>query len=145
MSGLIILNTKIDLKYEDFQIYWKESSIRLCADGGKNRLDEYLKEQNQMVEINDIASLIIIGDMDSYIGDHSNIIKLNDQDTTDFTKCVNYLESLKVFDILVIGGYGGRLDHQCANLETIIKSKYNMIMVDGLNYVQKINKGINIF
>lgn len=89
---------------------------------------------------------LIIGDMDSYKGFNSKVIKIEDQDTTDFTKCVTYIEKhFKVDKIIVIGGFGGRFDHECANMQTILKSQIKIVMIDKDNYICKINIGDNIF
>lgn len=89
---------------------------------------------------------LIIGDMDSYVGFNSKIIKIEDQDTTDFTKCIMHIENnLGITDIIVIGGYGGRFDHECGNMQTIVKSNSHIVMIDKNNYVCKINVGDNNF
>lgn len=139
--ALLFLNTKINC---DLRGYWNDSDIgiKICADGAMHRLTAYNLKHNTHYKPD-----LVIGDMDSYTNDNINVkvIKIDDQDTTDFTKCVMYLEDIGVTDITVIGGYGGRLDHQCANLQTIIKSKAKITMVDKDNYTCKILKGNNKF
>jgi len=157
--ALLILNTKITV---DLSNYWNNFNIKICADGAMHRLSTYNQKHNTNYKPD-----LIIGDMDSYtdLNNDVRIIKIDDQDSTDFTKCVMYLEcfdlskhsdlfpldngnklkDIGITNILVIGGYGGRLDHQCANLQTIIKSKAIITMIDKDNYCTKILKGDNIF
>jgi thiamine pyrophosphokinase len=95
---------------------------------------------------NSLVPDLIIGDMDSYSGFDSRVIKIEDKDTTDFTKCIRHIENnLRIINIIVIGGYGGRFDHECGNMQTIAKSKCHIIMIDKDNYVCKINIGSNNF
>jgi thiamine pyrophosphokinase len=138
--ALLILNTKINLSLPVFAKYWDSATIKICADGGATRLEIY----NVKHSTNYIPDLII-GDMDSYSGNNKEILKINDQDTTDFTKCIQYLEGRNISDILVIGGYGGRMDHVFANYDTIIKSNSKIVMIDRDNYSCKINLGSNTF
>ena len=137
--ALLILNTKITI---DLSNYWDKFNIKICADGAMHRLTTYNQKHNTNYKPN-----LIIGDMDSYLNKDNDvrIIKIDDQDTTDFTKCVTYLEDIGIAEILVIGGYGGRLDHQCANLQTIIKSKAVLTMIDKDNFCTKIPVGDSTF
>jgi len=142
--ALIILNTKINFNIEK---YWHDPNIiiKICADGGANRLNKYNLKNKQNLKYKLVPDLII-GDMDSYTGFDTKIIKIDDQDTTDFTKCVMHIENnFEVDEIHVIGGFGGRFDHECSNMQTILKSSIKIIMFDKDNYVCKINIGHNIF
>ena len=110
-----------------FSHLWRESSLRLCADGAANRLHDNLDEDLRAQMLPDL----ITGDLDSLRGDVAtfysdrgvNILGEADQDTHDFEKCLRWLErkqvaepSARPFSVVAVGAFGGRLDQQMANL-----------------------------
>jgi thiamine pyrophosphokinase len=114
-TALIILNQPIPSKL--IKDIWHKVSIRICADGGANRL----------MQLNLIPDKIV-GDLDSLHEDartyYSNveIIHLEDQDTNDFEKCIQLINDTPDIDqILAVGALGGRFDHQMANISTLYK------------------------
>ncbi|KAK9710844.1 thiamine pyrophosphokinase, variant 2 [Basidiobolus ranarum] len=94
--AVIVLNQPIPHKDTIFKHIWKTASIRLCADGGTNRLhDTFAGTEDLHHYIPDY----ITGDFDSlrpevkeFYEKKGVIIQKNeDQDSTDFTKCVNII------------------------------------------------------
>lgn len=86
-----------------FPRIWNQSSIRICADGGANRIYD-----NFEINIRDHGHLklpnYIVGDLDSlrkdvleyYRSRGTDIIKIDDQDTTDLEKSYNLLSQFSV-------------------------------------------------
>jgi thiamine pyrophosphokinase len=59
---------------------------------------------------------------------NAEIVQIDDQDTTDFEKCIDYLRS-KLFSplmvpnvIMCIGGFGGRVDHMMSQVHELYKA-----------------------
>lgn len=119
-SVLLILNQKIDIGLS-FRKLWDSHSIRVCADGGANRLYNYFTSDAERAQY---LPNYIIGDLDSL---HENvyhfydnhgviIIKQTTQYSTDFKKCIYLISlhfNLSTFqDTLDItkGNYGIELD-----------------------------------
>jgi len=79
-----------------FNHLWRQSSVRLCADGAANRLYDSLDESARAIMLPDL----IIGDLDSLRIDVSDfyascgvtIEAVADQDSHDFEKCLRWLE-----------------------------------------------------
>lgn len=91
-SVLLILNQRIELEKPVFERLWQQYTIRVCADGGANRLHDYLGE--------DVAYLpdLVVGDMDSIRpavlqyyarSPKTTVIKQETQYSTDFMKSIN--------------------------------------------------------
>ena len=119
-----------------FTHLWRQSSLRLCADGAANRLHDSLDETARARMLPDL----ITGDLDSLRGDVATfyselgvpIEAEADQDTHDFEKCLRWLERRQLadaagagsggaaasrpFSVVAVGAFGGRLDQQMANL-----------------------------
>ncbi|KAE8386058.1 thiamine pyrophosphokinase [Aspergillus alliaceus] len=138
--ALLILNQPINERA--FRVLRKHANLIICADGGANRFYDMMKTHDQ--ESTDLPNLII-GDLDSIApsvrAHYSNlgvtVIEDEDQNSTDFTKCLNYLRdhvgevispppsssssspgssegAVKggetKLDVLIMGGLGGRVD-----------------------------------
>eukprot|EP00249_Psilotum_nudum_P018125 c26648_g1_i1 orf=550-1419(+) len=119
-------------------VLWKEAKLRICADGGANRIYDDLPN---LLSHEDLAKVrevykpdVIKGDMDSirpdvkefYAGLGTNILdESHDQDTTDLHKCVAFIKDSTAYlhdrnlKILVVGALGGRLDHELANINVL--------------------------
>ncbi|OLY82236.1 Thiamine pyrophosphokinase 1 [Smittium mucronatum] len=82
----------------------------------------------------------IVGDLDSLDQDSKSYYAQNgvrierdpSQDTTDFQKCLQFLESNQTrllgsekYFVVVLGGYGGRLDHTLHILKVLINQCHN--------------------
>ncbi|OGM50824.1 thiamine pyrophosphokinase [Aspergillus bombycis] len=138
--ALLILNQPINERA--FRVLRRHAKITLCADGGANRFYSMMKAHDR--ESTDLPDLII-GDLDSITPDtrahYANlgvrIIEDEDQYSTDFTKCLDYLRANvgefissasssssvaksegegqkegggSELDVLILGGLGGRVD-----------------------------------
>lgn len=107
-------NTKIINKF------LSKKSLIVSADGASN----YLRKLK-------IIPDIIIGDLDSITAKNLKyfskkkvkIIKLEEQETTDFEKALNYIISLKIEKISVFGAMSRRYDHTLNNL-SVLKRYY---------------------
>ncbi|KAI7862515.1 thiamine pyrophosphokinase 1-like protein [Spinellus fusiger] len=105
--------------------------MRLCADGGANRLYDVLKTPEQRKQH---LPDEIIGDLDSlrsevkeyYLSVGVKVTRVRDQDSTDFMKCVFLVEkSQRSLDLVVLSGLGGRFDQTMATINMLyyIKNK----------------------
>ena len=130
--ALIILNQPIDF---DIDALWNSAKTRICADGGYDRLMDY----NTRYQTNHLPD-IVIGDLDSLTNSECRFIKISDQNSTDFEKCLNYIN---VANVIVVGALGGRLDHTLANIQTIVKSPKNVVLVDKVNTAFRLKNGLN--
>lgn len=122
---------------------WGAADVRLCADGGANRLfDEIGKGQGGAagrLERGDYIPDIILGDLDSlrpevrdfYKSHGSKVEDLSrDQDSTDMQKALEKLRRPPSADglgpaeaweeVIVVGATGGRLDHELSNINTLL-------------------------
>lgn len=139
-SALVILNTS--LHGIDVKALWQFSGVRVCADGGANRLYSYFSAEDRAKYVPDF----ITGDCDSlsqdvedYYRQHgTTIIRQDSQYSTDFMKalCVAAAYYLPLRNLLfkpidadvgtdgmdknyepltvyVAGGVGGRFDQTC--------------------------------
>ncbi|XXG54146.1 hypothetical protein AAC387_Pa03g2099 [Persea americana] len=112
-------------------LLWKHAQLRLCADGGANRLYDEMPALLPHEDLLDVRHRykpdIIKGDMDSirpevqefYIKLGTEVVDESyDQDTTDLHKCVNFILDCTPnmeksnLRILVSGALGGRFDHE---------------------------------
>ncbi|CEJ62176.1 hypothetical protein PMG11_10684 [Penicillium brasilianum] len=132
--ALLVLNQPINEKA--FGVLSEHASYIICADGGANRLYDMMKIQGR--EATELPDRIV-GDLDSIlptIRKHYEdlgvpVIKDPDQYSTDFTKCLKYLNSHaaeiitsprrqkgkpfsttppSTLEIVILGGLGGRVD-----------------------------------
>ncbi|KAL7271324.1 thiamine pyrophosphokinase [Rhizina undulata] len=137
--ALLILNREI-LNLKMFKATWKNAQLRICADGGANRLFDALNPEERTEYIPNC----IKGDLDSirtdvrsfYAANGVEIIKNPDQNSTDFGKCLVYIAendlqpifketssrnwawnssekiSVEYPKLIVVawGGFGGRVD-----------------------------------
>lgn len=115
-TAIIILNQPLPTNL--VKELWSKVPIKICADGGANRL----------MQLNLIPQKIL-GDLDSLDSNAKSfyadvdIIHIDDQDTNDFEKCIQIIdkEASDIDQVLAIGALGGRLDHQMANINTLYK------------------------
>ncbi|SCU83221.1 LAFA_0D02388g1_1 [Lachancea sp. 'fantastica'] len=94
-SAMLILNQKIDIG-KLFEKLWANYQVRICADGGANRLYEYFSHD---IERTKFLPDYIVGDLDSvrnevlnfYLDNGVSIIGQSSQYSTDFTKSLQLL------------------------------------------------------
>ncbi len=108
----IILTGPADMDLDVLRSLLQQQMPLIAADGGANVLVE-----------NGIMPSAIIGDFDSVdksylIDDRVELIKLAEQDSSDFEKC---LYSIDAPLFLAFGFVGKRFDHTLASLNTLMK------------------------
>ncbi|CAH8305353.1 unnamed protein product [Eruca vesicaria subsp. sativa] len=135
--AIVVLNQKLP---RFTPLLWEHAKLRLCADGGANRIyDElplFFPQEDALLIRNRYKPDVIKGDMDSIRPDVLHfyqslgtkvIDKSHDQDTTDLDKCILYIrhstlnqESCRL-QILATGALGGRFDHEAGNLNVLYR------------------------
>ncbi|KAI8054027.1 thiamine pyrophosphokinase [Syncephalis plumigaleata] len=139
--AVVILNQPLHTRH--FNVLWRRATIRFCADGGANRLYEAISsdisdDSTSNVEHPDY----ICGDMDSakssvlewFSHQGSKIEKIDDQDTTDFQKCIATLAKWEEqfnrehhtnhqpMPIIAIGGLSGRFDQSMHSIHVLYQA-----------------------
>ncbi|KAL6766471.1 TPK1 [Auxenochlorella protothecoides x Auxenochlorella symbiontica] len=122
---------------------WQRATLRICADGGANRLYDELRGPSHA---SDSAPMplphAIIGDLDSirpevaaYYHDAGVAITdlSHDQDSTDLQKCVDYAAAhgCRPQHIVAFGAHGGRLDHILSNLGCLYRYRHLSLVLMG--------------
>ncbi|KXS08777.1 Thiamin pyrophosphokinase, partial [Gonapodya prolifera JEL478] len=112
--ALIILNQPL-IGREWFENVWNSCDLRICADGGANRLfDGYIPHH-------------IAGDLDSlrppvrafYESRGTHVHAFSDQDSTDLGKCVAVVRELPPHTLILLPALSGRFDHVMASIQTV--------------------------
>ncbi|XP_011008044.1 PREDICTED: thiamine pyrophosphokinase 1-like isoform X2 [Populus euphratica] len=137
--ALVVLNQRLP---RFTPILWDHAQVRVCADGGANRVFD---EMPLLFPRDDAPCFrllistrykpdIIKGDMDSirtevldfYTNLGTKVVdESHDQDTTDLHKCVAYIRDFAPnldrsnLCILVAGALGGRFDHEAGNINVL--------------------------
>jgi thiamine pyrophosphokinase len=111
--------------------YIKKDTYILCADGGSNNISKYK-----------LIPDTVIGDMDSiklsklseFRKKNVEIIKIKEQETTDFEKCLDYCIGKDFTQIYVFGGSSPRADHTLNNYSIMKRysTRLNITMIDDL-------------
>ena len=124
-KSVIFLNGQLpELRYYGDIIKYK---IKIAADGAANK-----------VITQGITQLdYVIGDLDSFIyNEHllvKQMIKIDDQDSTDFEKCMDFVMRKKLSPTLVFGIGGGEIDHVSNNLFSMCNNPLSDIMFLDIN------------
>ncbi len=89
-----------------------------------------------------LALAATIGDMDSATAKnpaapYGEIIRIAEQDSTDFEKCLHTIQA-PLF--IGIGFLGGRLDHELAALNALIKTPQNVVLIGEEDLVFRLPK-----
>ncbi|KFK42645.1 hypothetical protein AALP_AA1G022000 [Arabis alpina] len=133
--ALVVLNQNLP---RFTPLLWEHAKLRLCADGGANRIyDElplFFPHEDAFVIRNRYKPDVIKGDMDSirrdvlefYASLGTKVIdESHDQDTTDLDKCILYIHGSTLNQessrILATGALGGRFDHEAGNLNVLYR------------------------
>ncbi|QPG75685.1 hypothetical protein FOA43_003044 [Brettanomyces nanus] len=112
---LLILNQEIHLPFKFFDRLWKSTSIRICADGGANRLYNYSRQNSVL---NEYTPNYIVGDLDSlidpvrdyYLSQGTRIKKQGSQFYSDLDKSIALIDLLVNFpsvDVSKLDDYSG--------------------------------------
>ncbi|KAI5456985.1 thiamine pyrophosphokinase [Mariannaea sp. PMI_226] len=125
--ALLILNQPIQ-QGNNLRRLWKNSAVRVAADGGANRLYALSSFHGKYSNLQ-----LIIGDLDS-LDPHvrefytsqpvpANIVHDPDQNSTDFGKAINWIrkENPSGIDIVALGGLGGRVDQGVSQLHHLYR------------------------
>ncbi|KAJ3385194.1 cAMP-dependent protein kinase subunit [Lobulomyces angularis] len=139
--NLIILNQPI-CKIELLKKLWDAATIKICADGGANRLfDNFTNEEDRSKFIPNY----IIGDLDSvtnetklYYQNKGTIVeKVSSQDSTDFQKCLNKIDELlskehhenvvNSYETVALGALGGRFDQSIHSIHVLFRNREKKI------------------
>ncbi|KAG6886910.1 hypothetical protein C0992_001673, partial [Termitomyces sp. T32_za158] len=129
--ALIILNQPFSR--ELFIRVWNACVWRACADGGANRLYDLFDDEPEIRTL--YLPHLIKGDLDSIRDDVRSfyqslgvpVVHDAGQDSTDLMKCVSAIEEKEIaergvkYDIIFLGGLGGRLDQTIHTLSYLHK------------------------
>lgn len=125
-SCLVLLNRDLLGLGTVITNHWHKFSPLVCADGGANRLYDFVGDRERCLPHT------ICGDLDSvraevvqyYEARGTRVLKVDDQDSTDFTKAVREALALRqrklvnFSSIYAVNALGGRLDQTLGNLQT---------------------------
>jgi len=125
--ALIVVNSPIPSRKQYFSHLWSRAKLRICADGGGNRLFDHDDQK--------FVPDLIAGDMDSllpstrefYSKKGTTIMRIQDPDTTDLEKCLLQMNDIEkrqgqtFSNVFVIGGLGGNFSHELANVNILYK------------------------
>ncbi len=127
MQAVIFLNGRLP-STKIIKKFVHKNTLIIAADGGANQIKEIK-----------IRVHVIIGDMDSlhdknisyYKRMKTEFIKVEDQDSTDFEKALNYCLKKKIKDITVFGATGMRPDHTLNNFSILKRfyKKSNIVLI----------------
>jgi len=156
---LIVLNQPFKLSL--FQMLYELADYKIYADGGSNFVKKIVGEE----ALSKYKPDLIIGDFDSIEKEaEKSMLELGikflrkpDEDHTDSEKALIFLEEEiipKVVDksirVIVLGAFGGRMDHTMYNIHLLWKKikdgpmKYNLFMLNNGNLMTGIAKGHTI-
>ncbi|KAJ9696485.1 hypothetical protein PVL29_008621 [Vitis rotundifolia] len=135
--ALVVLNQRLP---RFTPLVWKHAQLRLCADGGANRVYDEMPGLLADEDGNDVRNRYkpdaVKGDMDSVRTEvlefYSNlgtkiVDESHDQDTTDLHKCIAFIRDFTPdldksnLCILVAGALGGRFDHEVGNINVLYR------------------------
>ncbi|XP_072961729.1 thiamine pyrophosphokinase 1-like isoform X1 [Typha angustifolia] len=137
--SLVVLNQSLP---RFSPLLWSHARLRVCADGGANRIYDEMPELFPEQDPHDVRLRykpdVIKGDMDSIRAEvkefYSNLGVLivdesSDQDTTDLHKCITFIcdrtpafgKSDLQLCILASGALGGRFDHEMGNINVLYR------------------------
>ncbi|KAI6154861.1 thiamine pyrophosphokinase [Pisolithus tinctorius] len=149
--GLIILNQPFSRDLLD--TLWNVCSWHCCADGGANRVFDLIPDDLRCSYVPDL----IKGDLDSlrtdvrdyYISKGVPVIQDQDQNSTDLMKCVQSIRELEkpenlVYEIIILGGLGGRLDqtvHTLSYLHKLRRTRKKVFVVTDDNIAWVLDEG----
>ena len=111
----------------------------ICCDGAVNKLIESGREPH-----------IIIGDLDSVEANHEAkyqniLVQINDQNTNDLTKAINWCLAHKIEEVIILGATGEREDHTIGNISLLTEyhKKLNVRMLTDNGVFIPISKSTN--
>lgn len=126
-----------------FPKIWEHASLRVCADGGANRVMKHFQTINQTkYKLPDY----VVGDLDSitekskkFLKENgTKLVKIYDQDYNDAEKTMIFLTKTNPKDpVIVLGALGGRFDQTAQSLNTSLKytNLLNISLLDDHNFM----------
>ncbi|MCP4294762.1 MAG: thiamine diphosphokinase [Proteobacteria bacterium] len=124
-KGLILLNgNTVSRELLSRQI--SQADLVISADGAAKVFMEYHYFPD-----------VILGDLDSigkpeldFFSERSTIVKIEDQNSTDGEKAIQYCHNQGISDIAIMGALGKRLDHELYNIGLLrYKPSLNIILI----------------
>lgn len=124
MQAVIFLNGRLP-NTKIIKKFLHKNTLIIAADGGANQIRD-LK----------LSVHVIIGDLDSisdenkkyFLRKKTEVMKIEEQDSTDFEKTLKYCLKKKIKDVTVFGATGMRPDHTLSNF-SIIKRFYKKLNI----------------
>ena len=122
---------------------WESAKLRICADGGANRVLKHFKTIGQT---NYKFPQYIIGDLDSIQNDTrdfltskgTEFVKIYNQDYNDAEKTLLFLKDIKnKYPLVILGGLGGRFDQSAQSLSVALKysNTFDLFFLDDHNFM----------
>ncbi|CAF2055470.1 unnamed protein product [Rotaria magnacalcarata] len=155
--GLIVLNySKSSIDKWLTESIWSGARIRACADGGSNELHQFTLDKTE-TRLGHFTPNFIIGDLDSvkpetrqFYEQKFNVpfIEMKDQDTTDFTKCLEEfqkkMDAEPLEHIYVFCTFAGRFDQAMSIIHTLyLYPKLNIFLVSDQDVTFLLKPGLN--
>lgn len=133
-EALLVANAPLPSRHILDQL-WSKAALRVCADGGANRLFDLHTQQYTPDHV--------VGDMDSvrpsvmYHFQQAGCAAAAraDQNKTDLHKCLEFIaeseqQQRKRYDVInVVGGLGGNFSHELANVNILYLFKHRKIFL----------------
>ena len=119
--------------------------IIIAADGAFHKLAEINIPPNYVIgDLDSIDNNYILSNKEKYL--KTQFIKLEEQETNDFEKCLQFIYNNKYKNVLVLGLDGGLLEHTLNNWSVFNKfsNKLNLIAYNSKRYAFSISNDINI-
>jgi len=126
-AALVILNSPIQTPPSPlFRELWEKSKVRVCADGGANRLFDSTQDLGAT-----FIPDLIIGDLDSlrddvkeyYYSKQVRIERVADQDSNDLDKSLRFIyeQMVKPYRVFAYGAFGGRFDQEMGSIHALFR------------------------
>lgn len=144
-------------------LLWSKATLRVCADGGANRLYDELPHMLPGRSADAVRAqylpTFIKGDLDSLRPDVAAFYRQHgvpiedlsaDQDSTDLQKCIQFARQqaeeqqlqLQQLTLVALGALGGRLDHTLSNLSTLYMHRdMNLVLLGDGNLARLVPAG----
>lgn len=145
--NILVLNQ--DILHPHFKILYERASIKICADGGYDKLKHWIESTGDKLALNQPD--FVIGDLDSIETEKDSavdtdgilkkprFIRVHDQNRTDLEKSIDYVVQNVGFgaqNFILVGALGGRFDHEIGSINAMFKySDHNLILLNNQSAV----------
>ena len=155
--GVIVLNySKLSIDKWLTESIWSRARVRVCADGGSNELQQFIIDKKESRR-GCFTPDFIVGDLDSIKPEARNLyelelnvplIEIKDQDTTDFTKCLQMLMKKQdigsLQSIYVFCTFAGRFDQAMSIIHTLYQyPKVDIFLISDQDITFLLKPGLN--